>query len=112
STNWMNLFIGVKGCPHTSWNGYHYVVNRTCDAKGAAFVECLGGNGVVGTAEISVQDCKMTYKVPRALIGVDAEHFELVFKIADGVEHETDILDYYVSGEVFPIGRLGYIYKQ
>ena len=36
---------------------------------------------------------------------------ELVyFKVADHVTHPDDIMDYYVSGDVAPLGRLGYGY--
>ena len=113
STNWMNLFIGVKGCSHQAWNGFHYVINRHTGEKGCASVEHFTGSAwaPVGEAHVCVDGCRMTYTVPRALLGISEDAFEISFKIADGVEDETNILDYYVSGEVFPLGRFGYTYQ-
>ena len=113
STNWMNLFIGVKACDIDAWNGFNYVVNRHPEGKGVTSVERFTGNTteIVGSARIHVDGYKMTYTISRDLPGLSNEHFEISFKIADGVEDETNILDYYVSGEVFPLGRFGYTYK-
>ena len=111
-TNWMNLFIGVKGCPKASWNGFNFVVNRNRSGDDQASVECLdGSDALLGMAEFAIKDATMTYTVSRALLGIQSGDFEISFKIADGVQEEKNILDYYVSGEVFPIGRLGYVYK-
>ncbi|MBP3391521.1 MAG: hypothetical protein J6L76_01875, partial [Clostridia bacterium] len=30
---------------------------------------------------------------------------------ADGIQQESNILDYYVSGESFPLGRMAYVYE-
>ncbi len=112
-TNWMNLFIGVKGSNQKAWNGFHYVVNRHLGERGTASVELFTGGDTmkVGEAGIYVDGCTMRYTVSRDLLGIANTDFEIFFKIADGVTDETNILDYYVSGEVFPIGRLGYVYK-
>ena len=35
----------------------------------------------------------------------------LYFKAADSIEHQDDIMDYYVSGCSVPMGRLSYLYE-
>ena len=113
-TNWMNLFIGVKGYSANAWNGFHYVINRHFGENGVSSVERFTENGTepVGAALFKTEGHKMRYIVPRSVLGVGSTDCEISFKIADGVEDESNILDYYVSGEVFPIGRLGYMYSE
>ena len=51
----------------------------------------------------------MVVKVSRELLGLES-NTDMYFKVADHVTHQDDIMDYYVSGDVAPIGRLGYGY--
>jgi len=47
-------------------------------------------------------------KIPRSVFG-DQKDKHIYFKIADDIENPYDIMDYYVSGKSFPLGRLSYI---
>jgi len=66
------------------------------------------GNGTkVGLAKISVQGKYMQLAIPRSAVGLqDGNTF--YFKVADGVEHQEDIMDYYVTGRSLPMGRLSF----
>jgi hypothetical protein len=114
-TNWVNLFIGTNQVSKQGWEGYSYVVNRIPSADGTTTVEMLDstGNGVeAGRAEYAVSNNTMQMKVPRAalqLSGGDSS-FQFYFKVADGVQDERKIMDYYVTGKSLPPGRLSFSY--
>ena len=52
----------------------------------------------------------MIVKVPRAAVGL-TDSAQFYFKVADGVEHQDDIMDYYVTGRSMPMGHLSYKYN-
>ena len=43
-------------------------------------------------------------------LGLNGNNCNLSLKVTDNLKDEKDILDYYVSGDVAPLGRLGYEY--
>ena len=49
-------------------------------------------------------------KLPKKLIGVEGEDFELEFKWSDNMQ-SRDVMDFYVNGDSAPMGRLNYIYR-
>ena len=113
-TNWMNLFIRINDLRGPAWNGFHYVINRHPGAGFVTSVERINGNeaSAAGNAFISVNGNRMKFTIPRSSVNNHGSPLDISFKIADDVTDETNILDYYVSGEVFPLGRLGYTYKE
>ena len=48
--------------------------------------------------------------IPRSAVGIEDKAFSIRFKAADSIEHPEDIMDYYVSGDAVPMGRLAYTY--
>ena len=44
-------------------------------------------------------------------MGIKKDDFTLYFKVADSIEKEDDIMDYYVSGDSVPMGRLVFTYS-
>ena len=52
----------------------------------------------------------MLIVVPLAALGLSANSVSFEFKVADNVTDYTDIMDYYVTGDSAPIGRLRYAY--
>lgn len=116
STNWMNLFIGVKGSKASSWEGFQYVVNRKPVSNTKTTLEKVAENGKHVFTESSridyvVKDNTMQIKIPRKDIGIKKDDFTLYFKVADSIEKEDDIMDYYVSGDSVPMGRLVFTYS-
>lgn len=110
----MNLFIGVDGNENPSWENYHYVINRnpTSDTK-TSLEKSNGGFNFSNVADInySIQGQIMQICIPRSKLGINKKTFSINFKVADSIEKEDDIMDYYVSGESVPLGRLSYSYS-
>ena len=112
--NWMNLFIGTGTSPTVKgWESYEFAVNRARNGSTAA-IEKLNadytGETLAATATYSVQGNIMQIQVPRAALGL-AEGGDFYFKVADGVADPAEIMDYYVTGRSFPMGRLSYLYQ-
>lgn len=110
---WMNILIEVDGLSGASWNNYHYVVNRT-EQNGELKVERLNSDGsgkVCGTAETDLFYDTLTVRIAREDIGLTGSNKTIRFKAADNVTNLTDIMDYYITGDCAPIGRLSYTYR-
>lgn len=104
--NYMNLFLRTND--EEGFMGFQYVINR--DGNGS--VEKSTGGYVfekVGSASVDVQKNVMQLAVKKSLVGYQDKE-GLSFKWADSVSKPEDELDYYVSGDVAPIGRLGFGY--
>ncbi len=111
-SSWMNLFIGTGPAKAEGWEGYDFVVGRS-EENGKLCVEMLSSDfsgTKTGEAEFSVNEKVMEIRVPRATLSLDSGVNYFYFKIADGVEDPSDIMDYYVTGKAFPVGRLSYRY--
>lgn len=109
--NWMNIFITPGDVRETGWVCYDYALNRSISGDTGS-VEKLNADGSgtkVGECIINVRGNVMQVAVPRNLIGL-SDSCQCYFKVADGVENPTDIMDYYVTGKVLPVGRLSYSY--
>ena len=111
--NWMNVLLSTKKAnAGNSWEGYDYILNRA-PGNGKTSVEKSAGGWnweKVGEAAITVDGNKMTISVPLSMLGLSASEFSFGFKVADNVTNYKDIMDYYVSGDSAPIGRLRYSY--
>lgn len=111
--NWMNVLLSTKKADAgNSWEGYDYILNRA-PGNGKTSVEKSAGGWnweKVGEATMTVDGNKMTISVPLSMLGLSASEFSFGFKVADNVTNYKDIMDYYVSGDSAPIGRLRYSY--
>lgn len=67
------------------------------------------GQTKCGQAQVSVSGKYMQLAVPRSAIGLEGSS-EFYFKVADNIANPEDIMDYYVSGKSFPLGRMSYQY--
>ena len=116
ATNWMNLFIGVEGSKQPAWETFNYVLNRTPGENGKTSLEHFTQDGTyelaaTGEVPFRVDGRFMQIAIPKSDLGISGDAFRLTFKVADSVEKEGEILDYYVSGESFPMGRTAYVYE-
>lgn len=112
-TNWMNLFIGVEGSSEKSWERFQFVVNRNPVSETKTSLEVSNGGydfGKKADVDYSVSKNTMQIKVPLKDLGIEKGSFTIYFKVADSIEKESDIMDYYVSGCSVPLGRLAYSY--
>lgn len=111
--NWMNVLIKTRANRESgSWEGYDFLINRN-PGNGKTSVEKSGGGWKwtsVGEADMHVSGSRMTITVPLSFLGLTAENFAFEFKVADNVTKYTDIMDYYVTGDSAPVGRLNYSY--
>ncbi len=79
----------------------------------ALFVESDAGKfrfGIDSRELDASADDFVRYKISREKLGADGE-FSLLFKVADGKGTYDTAEDFYDTGDVLPLGRLGYIYK-
>lgn len=110
-TKWMNVYIG--NCDkENSFYGFNYVLNRNRNGNKCS-IETIKDNFTctnVLEAEFSYKDNVIQYSIPLSAIGMKAGKSQISVKIADNLKDPSDILDYYVSGDCAPIGRLGYSY--
>ena len=110
--NWMNILI--KTDERTSFEGYRYIINRKPNlAKGVTSVEkSTGGYNWQnnGYAQINVSANIMQVAIPLSALGLSAKSCRFDFKVADNVTKYDDIMDYYVTGDSAPIGRLNFRY--
>ncbi len=114
-TGWMNVLIRCPNDKSQGWNGYHYILNRQPSANTTS-LERLGadfsGEKVADVAyKIGGENYNVMFvSIPLSALGTDAENISVELKVADNVQKPDDIMDYYVTGDVAPIGRLNFKY--
>ena len=109
--NWMNILISTG--KNKGFEGYDFVINRHPKAEGKTSVERSSGGynwQAAGEADYRVYGNVIVYAVPLSSLGLTAENCAIEFKVTDNITKPYDILDYYVSGESAPIGRLSFSY--
>ena len=114
-TKWMTLLIGVKGRPYApSWHGFHYIVNDIVLDGNTTFIqECLGGWRFGRNTRVSYkrENRELMIQIPRRLLGLNEDGFELYFKWADHTGSSETMSDYYLHGDSAPYGRFAYLYR-
>ena len=112
--NWMTVYLDTVQAGLDGWESFDYVINRTAAKDGKVSVERFTGQGFetapVGEGEYVLSDNVLQIRVPRALLGLESDDFTLNFKVTDGVELNGDIMNFYTSGDVAPLGRFKYSY--
>lgn len=112
-TTFMNILISTGG--EKNWKGYDYIVNRYPTQNGTTSLEKATGNGYefqkVADLKMQIVENKMIVEIPLEILGQSADSVEIQFKVADHVKNPSDIMDYYVTGDCAPLGRLNYLYK-
>ncbi len=109
--NWMNILISTGASK--GFEGYDFIINRTPQASGKTSIEKSTGGYVwqtAGEADYRVYGNVIVYAIPLKALGLTSSNCRIEFKVADNVTHPENIMDYYVSGESAPIGRLSYSY--
>ena len=105
----MNILIGTEYGSHT-FSGYNYFINRTPNSNGTTSIESYN-NGTftkVGDAKYRVKGNVIVFEIPLTAIG---DNVSFRFKVCDNIQRQTDISDYYISGDSAPLGRLGFAYN-
>lgn len=112
---WMRLFLEIGGRESDpSWETFHYVVNRQTPRDTVAILEKSAGGWnwtPVGEVAYTVQKNILQIQIPKRLLGIESDDFTVNFKWADNTQVDGDIMDFYVSGDVAPLGRFKYQYN-
>jgi len=109
---WMRLFIDTDRNRNTGWEGYDYVINRTAPANKLVIEKNENGKwswNKVGSLDYSLSGNKMELAIPKKLLNLHKK-INLEFKWSDNMQQEGDIMDFYINGDVAPLGRFNYVY--
>jgi hypothetical protein len=109
--NWMNILINTG--EGASFEGYRYIINRKPQGNGVTLIEKSTGGynwSDNGNATYSINGNMMQVTIPLLTLGLSPGNCRFQFKVADHVTKYDDIMDYYVSGDSAPIGRLNFSY--
>ena len=113
--NWMWLLIDSDQSAKTGWEGFDFIVNRTIDPDGSAWLERNTGGWnwkKVTKIDYRAEGNELHLAIPRSALGLDprSSDLSLDFKWADNLQHPGDVMDFYLSGDVAPEGRFMYRY--
>lgn len=105
--SWMNLYLECGG---EGMNGYDFVVQRDGDEMKLYAVAADGTKTVKGAVAWRCEGNRLFLSLPLSGLGVGAEE-EIGVKATDHIQAFGDAMDFYVSGDSAPIGRLNYAYR-
>ncbi len=118
--SWMQLFVNTNNNSADTWYGYDFLINATPKSTDKTTVaSCSSKDGMLETAEIGevsykVEGAEMMISVPLSMLGIENyKEMYIEFKWADadqGIKYTT-IEDFYLYGDVAPLGRLNWIYQ-
>ena len=114
--NWMWLLINTRQEGHPTWAGYDFIVNRTLAGDGQSWLERNAGDWNwerVAPVRFRVEGHELHLAIPRTALSLahsdGLPSFE--FKWADNIQDPGDVMDFYLSGDVAPVGRFNYRYQ-
>ena len=110
-STWMNVLVQVGDTVGRAFP-YDFIVGRHPSADGRTSVERVTAAGIrpCGEAAWTLSGRELTLTVPLEALGLTADFVHFRFKVADHMTHPFDMMDYYVSGDSAPIGRVNYAY--
>jgi hypothetical protein len=114
-SNWMCLLIDLDQDPATGWEGYDFIVNRTLGSDGKTWLEKNEGGWKwkqVAPVSFRMKGNELQLAIPRTAVGLPRGNTRLTFdfKWTDNLQRPGDIMDFYLSGDVAPEGRMKYRY--
>ncbi len=109
-STWMNILVQVGDTVGKAFP-FDFLIGRHPSA-GKTSIERVTAAGVrpCGEAVCTVSGREMTVTVPLEALGLAPDFVHFRFKVSDHVTKPFDMMDYYVSGDSAPIGRLTYEY--
>ncbi len=113
---WMRLYIDM-GESEKNWENYEFILNKANPKnETTATLEKFTGDGfateVVGEVTYAVKGNVLTVCIPKTMLGIPAEEldFSFGFKWTDNTLEDGDIMQWYLNGDVAPVGRFNYCY--
>ena len=119
-SSWMQLFVNTNLDQKDGWYGYDFLINASAESADTTTVAACSDNGGVlelneiGKVSYRVEGAEMMISVPLEMLGyADYEKIYLEFKWADADQKVkyTTMEDFYLYGDVAPLGRLNWIYQ-
>ena len=118
NTSWMQLFLDVDGSVKTGWYGYDYIINYNASENFTTTVaKYTGKDGAYGftecgTVSYRVKGNQMMIAVPMEMLGITYyNQLCMQFKWADSDTLLDEMSDFYLEGDMAPLGRLNYVYQ-
>ena len=110
-TRWMNLLLGVEGA-ESGWEGLQYAINRE-PGTGKTSLHRINGDSFdkIGECDYTLDGDTIRFAIKKEMIGIAGGDFAILFQAADNLQKDFDIAEYYVNGDVAPIGRIRYVYR-
>ena len=113
---WMRLYLDM-GESDQNWENYEFILNKQNPKnETTATLEKFTGDGfateVVGEVTYCVKGNVLTVCIPKTMLGIpaDALDFEFGFKWTDNTLEDGDIMQWYLNGDVAPVGRFNFCY--
>ncbi len=108
--NFMNILLKTKDSDK-NFMGCNVLINRKINGHKGSVEISNGGYDFtsVDEADVYIDGNVMQVKIPRRNIETN-ETCDIEFKVCDNVTDYKDVMDYYVTGDVMPLGRLRYGY--
>jgi hypothetical protein len=117
---WMQLFVNTNNNATDNWYGYDFLINGAAKSTSHTTVaSCKSNEGVLTLTEIGevcykIEGSEMMISVPLSMLGIENyKEIYLEFKWADADKDTkyTTMEDFYLYGDVAPLGRLNWIYQ-
>lgn len=118
--SWMQLFVNTNNNPTDGWYGYDFLINaRPMSTEKTTLATCTSKNGVLETEEVGeisykIEGNEMMISVPLSMLRIDdykAIHLEFKWADADQSTKYKTMEDFYLYGDIAPLGRLNWIYQ-
>lgn len=119
-SSWMQLFVNTNNNPADGWYGYDFLINAAPESADTTTVaSCRSNEGVLVLSELGkvayrVEGAEMMISVPLRMLGIENyNEIYLEFKWADADKNKkySTMEDFYLYGDVAPLGRLNWIYQ-
>lgn len=119
-SSWMQLFVNTNNNSSDGWYGYDFLINAAAkSADKTTVASCKSNEGVLETNEIGevsykIEGSEMMISVPLSMLGIEnCKEIYIEFKWADAdmKTKYTTMEDFYLYGDVAPLGRLNWIYQ-
>ena len=116
---WMRLYLDMgEREGDKNWENYEFILNKqNPKSETTATLERFTGDGfateVVGEVTYCVKGNVLTVCIPKTMLGIPAEEldFEFGFKWTDNTLEDGDIMQWYLNGDVAPVGRFNFCYS-
>jgi hypothetical protein len=111
--SWMRLFIDADRDHATGWEGYDFMINQESPDGKALLARSIKGWKwqPVGMVDYVMKGSEMEIRVPRSDLG-DTAKMDFYFKWSDNMQNPGDIMDFWINGDVAPLGRFNFHYRE